>query len=135
MKVIFVFLLAGLPLFFSLSSPAQALFIQNAAQRAGKKPDQFAKAICDHTNDVVAARVFREYGAVFVVNERATAPTKCVFDSGTAVERFQSGLILSTAKIGSTEITLQAEAMRALLDTIEEASAARLRITPLDGKI
>jgi hypothetical protein len=114
---------------------AQPSFVQNAAHRAGKKPEQFAKTICNYSNDKIAERVFREYGAVFVADESATVPGKCVFESTTAVVKFHSELKLASAKIGSTEITLQAEAMRALLEAIGEASAARLRITPLDGSI
>lgn len=42
---------------------------------------------------------------------------------------------MSAAKIGVVEISLQAEAMRALLDAIDEAIEASLKITPLDGAI
>ena len=114
---------------------AQPSFIQSAAHRAGKKPEQFEKSVCSYSNDKIAARVFREYGAVFVTDETVTAPSKCVFDSATAVTHFHNDLNLATSKIGNVEITLQAEAMRALLDAIDEASEARLRITPLDGSI
>lgn len=113
----------------------QTTFIKHAAERAGKKVDQFEKSVCSYVNDKIAARVFRDYGALFVADESVTAPKKCVFDSSTAVARFHDDLELATSKIGSVEITLQAEAMRALLDAIDEASAARLRITPLDGAI
>jgi len=113
----------------------QSSFILAAAQRSGSKPESFSKKICDFPSDPIAGRVLREYGAIFVAGDSVRVPTQCIFQGREAVDDFHSGLKLSSAKIRETEITLQSEALRALLDAVDGASEARLRITPLDGTI
>ena len=45
--------------------------------------------ICPIDSDPVADRVFRDYGAIFISNNGAQPPAKCIFDSENEVEAFQ----------------------------------------------
>ena len=117
------------------AQPPNQPFIKAASERAKTAPDKFSNEICNYPKDKIAARVFKEYGSVFVASDKVVVPNRCVFEDAEAVEKFQSKAKMSAAKIGTVEISLQAEAMRALLDAIDEASEARLKITPLDGTI
>lgn len=117
------------------AQPRDHPFIAAAATRAEISPKKFISKICSYADDPVASRVFREYGSIFVVSEKVTAPNRCVFEDSNAVTALQAKANLTTAKIGNVEITLQQEAMRALLDAIDESAEARLKITPLDGMI
>ena len=122
--------------FFAASVVAQSThFLDAAAKRADTTKEKFAVKICGYTTDPVANRVFWEYGSVFVAAKSVKVPKACIFRDETAVKEFQEDLELSSARIGVAEVTLQTEAMRALLDAIEEASTSRLQITPLDGPI
>lgn len=80
-------------------------------------------------NDIVAARVFRDYGAVFV-SKGTSLPGKCVFDSETEVQAFQSLAYPYELKVSGVNITLQRSAMHALEAARAEAQKSRLSITP-----
>lgn len=110
-------------------------FVLAAAERAEVSTKTFKAETCNYIGDPIAGRVFREYGSVFIAADLVTVPNRCVFEDEDSVADLQKLAKLSTAKIVNVEITLQAEAMRALLGAIEEATSARLRITPLDGTI
>ena len=112
-----------------------ASFLEAAAKRAKTTKEKFAAQICGYKTDQIAGRVFWEYGSVFIASEKVRVPKACIFRDEDAVQEFQDDLDLSSAKIGVAEVTLQKEAMRALLDAIDEAWMSRLRITPLDGTI
>lgn len=89
--------------------------------------------VCDVDNDPVADRVFREYGAMFVAESGVRLPVKCVFDDESQVQLYQQASNPKTQVIGGVKITLQEQAMDALLDAIAEASKKNLRITPRGG--
>jgi len=112
-----------------------AHFLDAAAKRANTTKEKFASKICGYTTDQIAGRVFLEYGSIFVAADSVKVPNACIFRDEEAVREFQEDLRFSSARIGVAEVTLQTEAMRALLDAIEEASTLGLRITPLDGTI
>ena len=116
-----------------MAQPAD--FLNAAARRAKTTKDKFAEKICDYERDQIAKRVFWEYGSIFIAAERVKTPKACVFKDEDAVRDFHESLELSSARIGVAEVTLQTEAMRSLLDAIEEAWTQQLRITPLDGTI
>lgn len=92
-------------------------------------------AICDIDEDAIAARVFREYGAVFAAAEKVETPPTCIFTSEDEVAAFQKKLDTKKKTINGVEIELQEEAMEALMEAIDEADERGLRITPLDGAI
>lgn len=110
-------------------------FLRSAAERSGLSEREFNSRVCDAKNDAVAARVLRDYGAIFVTTEDVLVPAKCVFDNSATTADFQSRTKISAQRMGNAQIELQAGAMDALNDAIAEAASKRVRITPLDGKI
>ena len=92
--------------------------------------------VCDVDNDKVADRVFREYGAIFVVGkEGMLLPPKCVFSNDSEVQAYQSAAKVRTQNISGTTITLQEKAMDDLLAAVAEAGKKNLRISPRGGSI
>jgi hypothetical protein len=83
-------------------------------------------------SDVVADRVFRDYGAIFV-SKGTSLPGRCVFDSEAEVQAFQSLAEPYELTVGGVNITLQRAAMYAFEDARAEAQKARLSITPRGG--
>lgn len=83
-------------------------------------------------DDVVAMRVFRDYGAIFV-SKGTSLPGKCVFDSEAEVKAFQSLAEPYELTVGGVNVTLQRAAMHAFEDARAEAAKSRLSITPRGG--
>lgn len=112
------------------------LFLRVASERTGNRPkDHDFTSVCDLANDPVALRVLREYGAFFVAADSVKVPPRCVFKDEEEVSEFHSGIELSTANFGGTEITLQTGAMASLLEAVQLAAAEKVKLTPLDGSI
>ena len=101
--------------------------------------------ICD-LSDPVAARVFKEYGAMWVGNGDTFASFKqgitgnsirflanCVFEDETQVALYHSNIATKSATIGGVAIELQAGAMDALIAAREEAGNRGIAITPRGG--
>jgi hypothetical protein len=97
----------------------------------GKNPS-FA-LVCDIDTNPLAARVFREYGAMFAASEEVTPPPKCIYNSAEDLFAFQRTLKIKSSVIAGVNIELQEPAMNALLAAIDELWPRR--ITPLDGAI
>lgn len=76
----------------------------------------------------VEARLFSEYGAVFVT--RATPPPAIIFMDEAEVSRFQATLETRRATVGEFEIELQREAMDALLVAASEVAREGGSLTP-----
>lgn len=91
--------------------------------------------ICPIDRDPVAARVFAEYGAMFVAEKIVRTPETCMFATAEAVEQFQRAVSTGSADFGGTDIVLQTAALEALLKARTEAADMDLDITPLDGAI
>lgn len=89
------------------------------------------ESVCPTASDTVADRVFRDYGAVFL-SENASLPPACVMDEMTAAA-FQAGLNTQTVTLGGTSITLQSQAMKALIAAVNEAQKKGVKITPRGG--
>ncbi|HSB11547.1 MAG TPA: hypothetical protein VLM38_18810 [Blastocatellia bacterium] len=77
-------------------------------------------------SSAVEERLFVEYGSVFAT--AATPPPTIMFADAAQVEAFQSSLRVDRAVVGEHPITLQADALRALL-------AAAARMTQKGGSI
>ncbi|HKS40271.1 MAG TPA: hypothetical protein VJX74_06620 [Blastocatellia bacterium] len=84
------------------------------------------RAILTTTRSAVEMRLFSEYGAIFVTT--ATPPPVIVFADSSQVEAFQSTLSIQYARIGDYEISLQAEAMDALVRAAAEMNDREGRI-------
>ncbi len=104
---------------------------RNGKKTTGIRLDE----VCDVDNDKVSARVFREYGAMFIAGNGVRFPVKCVFANDSEAQMYQNSANPKTQNIGGTTITLQEPAMNALLEAIAEAQKRNLRITPRGGSI
>lgn len=75
----------------------------------------------------VERRLFAEYGAIFVTT--AVPPPTIIFADEVEVEAFQARLSVSRARLGDYDITLQAEAMDALIRAASEMNDREGQIT------
>jgi hypothetical protein len=91
--------------------------------------------VCPVDTDIVAERVFRDYGAIFAADRNVVLPPRCVFSNETEVSNYQNAANPKAATLGGTSIELQEPAMDALLEAIKEAAKKNLRITPRGGSI
>lgn len=96
-------------------------------RRGMKKAD-----LCDE-QDAVVGRILREYGAIFVADERVLTPPVCMFEDASHVESFQAKAGIAAEEISGAMIELQPAALEALLAAREEARKKGLDITPRDG--
>ena len=90
--------------------------------------------ICPIGSDPIAARVFREYGALFA-GDSSLLPPKCIFSGELELESYHRSLETKTAVIQGTPIALQRKAMEKLLEAVDDAEKSGRRISPLDGPI
>jgi hypothetical protein len=132
LKLFVLLLISVIPTMIAAQS---SLFLRTAAERSRLSGHRFESEVCNVNKDPIAARVFRDYGSIFVTSESVLVPSKCVFDSPATTTEFQSRMKLSGQRIANADITLQSEAMKALNVALQEASERQLRITPLDGSI
>ncbi len=86
--------------------------------------------ICPVDTNLVARRVFKDYGAMFIAASEVRFPDKCVFANEDEVTAFQAKVESKSATIGSRTIELQAEAMDALMKARSDAAKQKLTITP-----
>lgn len=107
-------------------------FFDVAKERLKKVYGVEIETICPIGSDTVAARVFSEYGAVFV-SHGIKLPTKCVYDNDAELETMQQAIGPRIESIGGVNVTLQKPAMEALLAARAEARKAGLDITPRGG--
>lgn len=91
--------------------------------------------VCPIDSDLTSRTIFAEYGAVFIANKGVALPAKCIFDTEGEVRAFQILTGSRTEFINGFRITLQSNAMAALLKARVEAMQIGLNITPLDGSI
>lgn len=104
--------------------------LEQTLTKRGKKRED----ICDE-KDLVASRILREYGSVFLVIDTVLPPPVCIFSNSEDVDNFQKQLGIATQIIEGTKIELQPAAMEALMKARSEAFFAGLDITPRDGSI
>ncbi len=121
------------------AQPARAIGIVEFVQErlanmpaANEKRVKFSD-ICPISTDKLAARIFSEYGAIFVASDSVMMPSKCVFESEAELAIVQKTMKTKTAVIGGVTVELQEAAMEALLAAIKESDARGLRITPRGG--
>jgi hypothetical protein len=89
--------------------------------------------VCDIDSDSVAARVFADYGAIFVSGNGSLFPTKCVFQNESEVQFYQTSAKTKSTILGGVKIELQEAAMNALLEAVADAAKKNLKITPRGG--
>ncbi|MBK9165740.1 MAG: hypothetical protein IPM21_17870 [Acidobacteria bacterium] len=86
--------------------------------------------ICPIDTSIVARRVFKDYGAMFIAASEVRFPSNCVFASEEEVSAFQGTVASRTATIGGRTIELQSAAMDALDKARAAAAKRKLTITP-----
>lgn len=101
-----------------MDTAAKGSFVSNL-------PSDFEQPASD-----VGKRLLKEYGAVFIARGGATPPNKVVFHDAADVAAFQSKAGSETASVGGVSIELQAAAMKALKEAVEEAKSSGVSITP-----
>ena len=89
--------------------------------------------VCPVDTDSPANRIFSDYGAIFVSASNNPLPPKCIFDSEDEVSAFRVNLASDTQNIGGAAVTLQRDAMAALISAREDAVKNGLNITPRGG--
>ncbi|HVF51652.1 MAG TPA: hypothetical protein VNA19_16325 [Pyrinomonadaceae bacterium] len=97
-----------------------------------ERRDLRLEEVC-RADNVIARRVFEEYGAMFVASLSVLVPPTCVFKSEEEVQRFQRAAGIGAADFGGCTIELQPAALAALLAARAEAEGAGHSITPRDG--
>lgn len=121
-------------------------FIQSQLDMAERRTTENGKTIvkkgiplseiCNIDYDVVDARIFADYGAIFLppfVGTGVRVPTKCVFDNQIEAQNYQERANPVTQTLGGVKITLQKPAMDALMAAVAEARQKNLSITPRGG--
>lgn len=104
-------------------------FRANVEERL-KAEDMTLSEACPVDTNVVARRVFKDYGAMFVASSKVRFPPRCVFENEEEVTRFQSSLDSDTLTLGGKTVELQASAVAALKEAVAEANKKDLSITP-----
>lgn len=125
---VFLFLLVG----FVVSAVGQTVPVdfRKAAEKNLAKNKHKLADVCPVDSNIVAKRVFKDYGAMFISVDSVKYPSKCVFSSEEEVSNFQNTVKASTKTIGGVSVTLQEAAMKALDSAIADAGKAGLKITP-----
>lgn len=99
------------------------------------KPDWTLDSLCPASTNMVASRVLREYGSIFVAGDSVQVPPVCIYPGEFAVVKFQKSLKTKNVLAGGVQISLQEGATDALQRAIDQAAEIQLTITPLDGAI
>ena len=80
--------------------------------------------------DAVGRRIFKEYGALFIADGGAIAPSTVIFKSEADVAAFQASVSTTREIIGGFDIELQKAAMKSLKNAIKDAEEIGLTVTP-----
>ena len=115
---------------FGQTVPAD--FRKVVEKQLGNKKQKLSE-VCPVDTNIVARRVFKDYGAMFIAVDSVKYPAKCVFANEDEVSNFQNTVKASTKTIGGVSVTLQEAAMKALDSAIAEATKSGLKITPRGG--
>ncbi len=83
------------------------------------------------TNDALYAVVMRNYGATFVARPGLKLPEQALFDKPAQVRAYQKSLPLKQARMGAYRVTLQEDALEALLAARKDAEQLHLKISPV----
>jgi hypothetical protein len=132
---LFTALLLGMPPYVA-SQPLRSFSFEEylTARFAQADPSWNLGTLCPVDSNVVAARVLREYGSMFIA-DAVHLPDTCMFAGEGEVKRFQKKLETKTVYSGGIAITLQTQAAEALQAAVEQATREGLSIRPLDGAI
>jgi len=130
--LVILFAVAGGPRVYA-QTPESPLFRSVIEKRLRDTYRTDLSRVCPVDTDPVAARVFADYGAIFVSNNGGDLPTRCILESEAAVQAFQTYLQPQIVSIAGVEVKLQKRAMQALLAARADAAKKGLAITPRGG--
>jgi hypothetical protein len=130
-------LLAAVMLLAITAGRSQTPDIRNVVEAKLKdtRPKGGLSARCPIYDNWVAARVFTEYGAIYLAEKPVVVPSKCIVESGAELSAMQAFMNARTAKIGGVTVTLQEPALNALLEARAAAAKAGIAISPRGGSI
>ena len=121
------------------SQPPRPVYFEEVVQKrlstAETNSDSTFEEFCPVSSSAVAARVLKEYGAMFVANESIKLPKHCIHPGEGDVLQYQKQLNTKLIDLAGVPIILQTPAAEALQIAVDEATAAGLAISPLDGPI
>ena len=109
-------------------------YLEKKNSTAGGPAWVFEK-FCPVSTSLIARRVLESYGAMFVAKDSVNLPQSCVHKGEAQVLDFQKKAPRTPIDVRGVRIDLQSAAARALQQSIEEAAAAGLTISALDGPI
>lgn len=127
---LFVFVLAATVGRLGGVSLASESDFRKAAELRLEKRGLKLSDVCGIDADVVARRVFKDYGAMFIASKAVTPPSNCVFTNEEDVAAFQASIASRKVTIGGRGIELQEAAVDALVKADAMASKKGLKITP-----
>jgi len=109
---------------------------ERVSKGSGKTPEKLSvKSVCPIDENVLARRVFSEYGSMFSASEKVTLPPTCIFSDESEVGAFRTKLHITQLTINGVNLLLQKEAADALSRVIADAALRYVTIAPLDGTI
>lgn len=132
MKAFVLFLMIAVAAISSSAQEKSVEFRQLVEKRLRDGNTTLAE-VCPIDRNIVARRVFKDYGAMFIADRSVKSPWKCIFSDEEEVSRFQATVRSSTRSIGGVSVTLQEAAMKSLDEAIAEAARAGLKVTPRGG--
>jgi len=127
----FIVLVVTLCVFATVTVNAQTVsadFRKVVEKRLGEKKLKLVD-VCPIDTNVVARRVFKDYGAMFIADSSVKFPSKCVFASDEDVLAFQNTVKATTKTINGTSVTLQEAAMKAFEAARAEGAKSGVTIT------
>ncbi|HVF31208.1 MAG TPA: hypothetical protein VNA22_09560 [Pyrinomonadaceae bacterium] len=137
--VVRLFLLLALAVSFDAQTPVAhptSTFESVVAARFSKgDPAWKFEWFCPVSTDIVAARVLREYGAMFVASEAVILAPTCIYPGETSVIEFRKRLPTKSLVIAGVNVTLQTPAAEALQRAVMQAEELGMRISAYDGAI
>lgn len=104
-----------------LNTVAGSRFARLASARGGLPAGQ----------DALYAVVMRNYGATFVARPGLKLPEQALFDKPAQVRAYQKSLPLKQARMGAYRVTLQKDALEALMAARKDAEQLHLKISPV----
>ena len=117
------------------ASQTPVFFEQVLEKRLSTGGEFDLEKFCPVSTDIIAMRVLRSYGSMFVASDAIKLPDTCVSNGDGETRKFQQKVEKKTVEINGVQMQFQAAAGAALQSSIDQAAALGMSITPLDGAI
>ena len=117
------------------AQPLQVVYFDQYLEKKNSSSAWAFEKFCPVSTSLIARRVLESYGSMFVAHESVNLPPTCVQKGESQVNAFQNKISRTPVDIDGVRIELQSPAAQALQRSLDEATTAGLRISPLDGAI